>query len=59
MWQRAADGKTTKGQDIVYVPRPDTTPETEAEALVTVYRFLLDCHTAKKDAAAEPSGQND
>ncbi len=27
---------------ITYTPRPDATPETEAEVLAAVYRFLLD-----------------
>jgi hypothetical protein len=26
---------------LIYTPRPDTTPETEAAALSAVYRFLL------------------
>ncbi len=33
---------------IIYTPRPDATPETEAAALAAVYRFLLDCHPEKK-----------
>lgn len=34
----------TNDSQIVYVPRPDTTPEVEAEALAAVYRFILfDC----------------
>ncbi len=33
---------------IVYVPRPDATPETEAVALAAVYRFLLDQHAKEK-----------
>ena len=32
---------------IVYTPRPDATPESEATALATVYRFILDCYTKK------------
>ena len=35
---------------ITYTPHPDATPETEAVALATVYRFLLNRH-AKKEAA--------
>ncbi len=35
---------------IVYRPREDVTPEAEADALATVYQFVLDCK-AKKEAA--------
>ena len=31
----------TRQAHVVYEPRPDATPETEAAALSTVYRFLL------------------
>ena len=49
MSQRAADGKTTEGQGLVYFPRSDATPQTEAEALATIYGFLLESHAAKKN----------
>ena len=39
---------------IVYAPHPDATPETEASALASAYRYLLDRH-AKKEAA-HPGG---
>ena len=43
---------------IDYLPRPDATPETEAAALATAYRFLLfDSHDKKK--AAEISDGED
>jgi len=39
------------GSHIVYSAHPDVTPETEAAALATIYRFILDCHARKKKAA--------
>ena len=42
---------------IVYSPRPDTTPEGELNALAACFRFILDCH-AKKEAA-HPAAPND
>jgi hypothetical protein len=50
MQKRATDAKATEAQGIIYTARPDITPETEAETLASVYRFLLDSHAAKKDA---------
>jgi hypothetical protein len=44
---------------IVYVPRPDATPESELNALAAVYRFILfDSHASKK-ARPTTSGPND
>ena len=41
---------------IVYTPHPDATPETEASALASAYRFLLDRHAkAEKNSAADQS----
>jgi hypothetical protein len=40
---------------IVYTPHPDATPEGELNALANVYRFVLDCHHAKKEAT-RPGG---
>jgi hypothetical protein len=40
-----------------YTPLPDTTPESELDALVAVYAFVLEAHAKKK--AATPSGQED
>jgi hypothetical protein len=38
---------------IIYVPRPDATPEAELNALAAVYRFILDdCRERKKAAPA-------
>lgn len=42
---------------IVYTPHPGITPETEASALASIYRFLLD-HHAKKEAVLT-GGPND
>lgn len=41
----------TSEEHIIYTPRPDATPETEAAALSTVYRFLLldRVHEAKEN----------
>ena len=36
---------------ISYTPRHDASPEAEASALASVYRFVLDCRRAKKEAA--------
>jgi hypothetical protein len=44
-------------QHIVYVPHPDATPESEAEALAQAYRYILRCHEEKK--AAEAGGGKD
>jgi hypothetical protein len=38
---------------IVYTPRPDATPETEAAVLAAVYRFLIDCHAKNKPATGQ------
>ncbi len=32
---------------VVYVERPGTTPQSEAEALAAVYRFLLESYESK------------
>lgn len=42
---------------IVYAPHPDATPETEASALASTYRYLLNRHAMKK--AAHPGGPDD
>jgi len=46
---------------IRYIPRPDTTPEKELNALAVVYRFILDCHTKDKTVgpAPEPDSSDD
>jgi len=43
---------------ITYISHPDATPEAKLNVLVNVYRFILDCHHAKK-IAAEPDSCND
>jgi hypothetical protein len=42
---------------VVYKSRPDATPESEAQALAAVYRFVLDCH-AKKKAGVRRAGDD-
>jgi hypothetical protein len=43
-------------QRLIYTPRPDATPETEAAALSAVYRFLLlDRMRAPKKAGVRSS----
>ena len=42
---------------LTYQPRPDATPESELDALVAVYAFVLEAHATKK--AAAPSGRED
>jgi hypothetical protein len=40
---------------ITYAPRaPDTTPAAERNALVSVYRFIIECH-ANRNAAGRTS----
>jgi hypothetical protein len=36
---------------ISYVPRTDVTPGGELNALAVVYKFVVDCHTKKEEAA--------
>ena len=40
---------------IAYTPLPSATPESELDALVAIYAFVLGAHAMKK--AAAPSGQ--
>ena len=35
---------------LTYTPRPDATPESELDALVAVYKFILQCHESRKAA---------
>jgi hypothetical protein len=42
---------------IASTPRSDATPETELNALASVYRYILDCHAKKK--AARSGGPDD
>jgi hypothetical protein len=42
---------------IAYMPRPNSTPRTERDALANVLRFVLDCHAKRK--AAEAGGPDD
>lgn len=44
-------------QTIRYSPLPDATPEAELDALVAVYRFLIERHTNRK--AADLGGSDD
>jgi hypothetical protein len=37
---------------VTYIPLPDATPETELDALVAVYAFVLECHESRKAADA-------
>ena len=37
---------------VTYIPLPDATPETELDALVAVYAFVLECHGHKEVADA-------
>jgi hypothetical protein len=37
---------------IVYTPLPETTRKAETDALITVYRFVLDCLGQKKGGPA-------
>ena len=42
---------------VAYSSRPDAMPEGEINALASVYRFVLDCHTKKKGTG--PGGHDD
>jgi|SRR5215208_7186903 hypothetical protein len=47
---------------IIYVARPNATPETELSALATVYRFILSKSSASQigvEPAPEPDGHDD
>jgi hypothetical protein len=49
--------KSTSGHPcLVYSPREDATPEGELSALVTVYKFVLECHEPKKNVGTENGG---
>ncbi len=39
---------------ITYTPLPNATPESELDALVAVYKFILQCHECRK--VADPTG---
>ena len=43
---------------IAYSPRLDPTPESELNALASIYKFILDCH-AKKEGRPTTSGPDD
>jgi hypothetical protein len=52
----SASGASRRAMDsprIIYTPRPDATPESEATALGAVYKFVLDCHAKKKGGPAK------
>ena len=38
---------------VAYTPRPDAAPETECSTLSHIYKFVLDCHESKQEAAPE------
>jgi hypothetical protein len=42
---------------LTYTPLPDTTEESDLDALAAVYAFVLEAYETKK--AAAPSGQED
>jgi hypothetical protein len=44
-WDAAGDSR------VIYVPRPDATPEGELAALTAVYAFVIQAHERKKAAA--------
>jgi hypothetical protein len=44
-------GRFRTNEMVHYIPRPDVTPERELEALAAAYRFVLDCHKRKEEAA--------
>ena len=42
---------------LTYTPLPNATPESELDALVAVFAYVLEAHAKKK--AATPSGQEE
>ncbi len=44
---------------IVYSPRSDTTPDSEIAVLANVYKLVLDCCHAKKNAVGVTSTNGD
>lgn len=42
---------------VIYKSRPDATPDSEREALATVYAFVLEAHAKK--SITKQSGQDD
>jgi hypothetical protein len=46
--------KQASNNRISYTPLPDATPESELDALVAVYEFILQCHESRK--VADPTG---
>jgi hypothetical protein len=46
--------KQASNNRISYTPYPDATPESELDALVAVYEFILQCHESRK--VADPTG---
>jgi hypothetical protein len=42
------------GSQVMYRPRPDATPETEAAALAEVYAFVLRCAEERKKGGCWP-----
>jgi hypothetical protein len=45
--------RKSKGR-INYTPLSDATPESELDALVAIYKFILQCHESRK--VADPTG---
>jgi hypothetical protein len=44
---------------IIYTPRPDATPETEAAALATVYKLVLNAANEHKRVTGPNGGSDD
>jgi len=42
---------------LTYQPHADATPESELDALVSIYEFILECHASRK--AADTTGDRD
>lgn len=53
---RGANASSSDGSRLVYIPRPDATPEGELAALALIYRFLVECAQCRKAAEAEDDG---
>jgi hypothetical protein len=52
----------TSEANIIYIQRPDATPETEISVLANVYKFVLSkCDASQKrvELAPEPGTRND
>jgi hypothetical protein len=51
--------KRISSTSIIYTPRPDATPETEAAALAAVYKLVIDALQGQKRVTGPGGGSDD